>query len=427
MTLPSNPFAQPRNRFYVHYALDSMIINIGNPGGLVFSSMFLFLFIDEAQIAILMSIAGLSTLLQIFSTLIYQRTTNRKRIILTFYFLRTLSLILIGVVPFLFQVTSYYPLFFILLIVYFSFTHLVGGGVIEWNDAHVPEVIKGRYYGRRNAINNGNAIVVTFLIGIILDSFKPSNTLYLGFFIAAMIAYIIEFFLLIRIPIIEPEARPHLNLKQIFTLPIKDMTYRHFMTFSVLWVFAFSLGKPLLNIYVIKYMDFSYSLIAATTSMTAFIKIFSGIFFGYVIDRKGVSFVVTLCGIGFALFSFIYIFIRPDAPYIYILGTIGLGIFMIGFNVAKFRLNIQLSRGQFMNVFISGNSFFSGLATFLSIYLSSVIIGLLDGIELTIGQFMMNSYQLLFVLSGTFHLLAVLYFILHFNPFAQVKEPLSHD
>lgn len=407
----TNLFREKRNRFYVFHVLENTINNLGNPGGIVFTSMFLYLALDESQIATLMSLAGLTTLLQIFSTLIYQKTTHKRRVILTFYFIRTFALFTIGLTPFFFDTGQIFPILFMLMLVRFGFLHLIGAGVAEWVDSYVPEGLKGRYYGRRNAMLNAGFIFTSFVIGQILDRFPPSDTLYLSFLTAAAVLYFFEWLILIRIPIIKKASRKTLNLKEIFSMPLHDRQYRRFIGFSILWMFANSLGRPLMNVYAVKYMDYTYSIIAITASTTAFIKVFSGIWFGHLLDRKSITYVVTLCGIGFGIFSLMFIFMMPESPVIYIISTVGLGIFMIGFNVAKFRLNVKLAQGEHMNVYISGNAFFIGLATFLSVYLSGLIIDIFKGFDLMIGTIHLNPYQLLFFASGTLHLIAVYYFV----------------
>lgn len=174
---------------------------------------------------------------------------------------------------------------------------------------------------------------------------------------------------------------------------------------------SLSLGKPLMNVYVIKHLQFSYSLIAITGSLTAFIKLFSGIYQGKKIDIHCAKKVVIINGLGYGLTTFIFVFMSPNLPQIYIMASILNGIFMIGFNVSKFRLEMQLSKGTNMNAYISMNFFFSGLSVFVGTSMSGVLIRKMGDVGYILGSVTINSYQVLFLISGLLHVIAMIYFM----------------
>ncbi len=133
------------------------------------------------------------------------------------------------------------------------------------------------------------------------------------------------------------------------------------------------------------------------------------------IDEKGDYFVTKLTGIVFGLSTILYAVMLPDNPFFYIVLVISNGIVMIGFNVSKFRLNMKLSKGPQMNAYLSVNAFVGGLVMFIAINLSGIVVGLLEGMTVNVFMYSLNSYQILFMMSGLMNLLAIVYFVRSFK------------
>ena len=410
------------NKFLSIIMLDSVILFLSGVPGIVLTSFLLFIDFSEEKIAVLISIASLTQLSQILSTAIYRKFRNKKKVIFTLKFVRSISLLCIPIVPLVFD-TSYYFLVILIFIFIRDFSqNLIGGGFVEWNDSYITEERKGIYYGTRNVLHNGVFIVVSFIFGLILDSYKSSYFIYILIFAFALLMTIFQWLVLSKVPYKIPDIKDELPLFKTMFLPLKDKHYRSFITFSILWSLSLSLGRPLLTIYSVKYLTYSYSMIATVASLTAFFKLFSGLYFGKIVDKKSSNHVIIIAGLGFAISNFAYIFMSSSLPVIYILANVFNGIFMIGFNVAKFRLNLHLSKGINMNAYLSMNVFFSGLTAFLSIYLSSFFIKWAKSIDIRVLTYTLNSYQVLFFISGLFHLFALYYFVRTLNKKENINE-----
>jgi MFS family permease len=107
----------------------------------------------------------------------------------------------------------------------------------------------------------------------------------------------------------------------------------------------------------------------------------------------------------------LFVFMLPNNPLIYGLAVVLNGIFMIGFNVSKFRHNMKLSKGVHMNTYLSVHGFFAGIAMFISTNVSGLVVDLVGERQIQIYQWQLNSYQLLLAVAGILNLLAVYYFV----------------
>lgn len=409
-------------RFLISILFDTIANFVSNIYGIVFTSFMLYIGISDTRIAILLSFFGFAQLLQIFSTVIFYHYKHKKRIIYLFRFIRSLLLILTAFIPIVLPNHLYFYALAGLLILRLAMMNLQGGAFAEWNDYYVPESKKGQYYGTRNVLFNLITIILSFLFGILLDYYGGTSIFYLIAFSSSIIFTLISLSLIKDVPFPDKPRAETSSLRKEILVPLTDSSYLKFIGFSILWAFACGIGRPMINVYAIKHLNYTYSIIAIAGSLAAAFKLISGIYFGHMIDKKGGNYVVRLCGIGFGFSTILYAFMLPNNPIIFLLAHVLNGMFMIGFNVSKFRQNMQLSSGLHMTTYLSIHGFFMGLGTFISINISGFIIGLLENRTIKLLTLHINSYQILLVLSGFLNLFAVYYFVRNFSTKEIVHE-----
>lgn len=401
-------------RFLVSLIFDNTSNFAGNINGIVFTSFVLFLGVSEVKIAFLFSLMGFGQVLQILSTIVYKHFPNKKKVIYISRYLRSILMILTACIPLFIPESNYFISLSILIIMRLGATNIIGGAYAEWNDHYVPEAIKGKYYGTRNVTFNLTAIILSFIYGRLLDVYSNNLLFYIVAFVCSLVFTLISLSLLRDIKYPKKPLPEDKSVIKQWLIPIKNSDYRSFILFSLMWSFSIGIGRSMLNVYAIKHLYYSYTVVALVGSFTAGLKLFSGLFFGNLIDKKGGQYVVRLCGIGFALSTFLYVFMAPNNPTLFFIANMINGGFMIGFNVAKFRQNIHLCKGDHMSTYISIHNCFMGLGTFVSVMISGWIIGLLSGTTITISSLTLNSYQLLLIISTLLHFLTVYYFVKKF-------------
>ncbi len=248
--------------FIMTTLLENAIMQIGNIQGIIFTSFLLFLDIPVAKIGVLISFLGLCQLLQVFSTLIYQRYPNKKRIILAFRFIRTLMMVLTALIPSFISRDHYFYALAILILLRFSFMNLTGGAFLEWNDHYIDEGSKGKYYGIRNVLGNALSIVLSFTFGLLLDRFDGIYPFYIVLFAVPVLFNLMEWQILRNIPFPATEAPSNRSFISELITPLKDRDYQRFIGFTLLWIFSNGIGRPLVNLYAVKYLDYTYTVIA---------------------------------------------------------------------------------------------------------------------------------------------------------------------
>lgn len=404
---------QPKNRhrFLAGISFQSVAMNISRAGQLAFTSYMIYLGFNESQMGIIISLLGFSQMLQFLSSILYERFSHPKRIILTLKVIRSTLLLLVAFVPLLFPVRFHYFFFFLLCLLRGVSENLVGGGYLEWTDRYVPSNMKGRYYAIRNTLFNATFMVISLCIGAILDRYDGVYVVYIFILLFGSLCGFIEVFILSKIPYGERSIKTGAPITSVIFAPLKDKKYRQFLLFTFLWMFSTNMGMSYLTIYAVKYMAYSYSFIATTFSCSAFVKMIVGPLWGRQIDFKSPDFVIFITACGFTLTVFSFLFLSATAPWIYSIVIIANGIFMIGFNVAKYNVDLRLSKGPLRNAYLSMGVTITGLGTFVSIYICSQLVHLLANINLQLFRYSLNIYQLMFLAASILHLIALYYFI----------------
>jgi len=410
------------NRFYESFLIENLIGTIGQVNGVFFTSYLLFLNLEVREMATLIGFLGLGQMVQILSTTWHRVFKDKKRSIFIFRISRSALLLMTGLVPLIFDSRYYYSAFFGMILLSAFLLNSIGGAFLEWNDSVIDSRRRGSYYGFRNVLLNASFIVTSIIFGFLLDNFGQSYWLYVSVLSLPIILSAADWWILRDIPFPIQEKEVNDSILKTMFVPLKDRRYQKFVLFSVLWTIALGLGRPLLNVYAIKQLGYSYSIVAFAGSAAAFLKVFSGISFGKTIDRFGAYRIVKICGFLFGFFNMMYIFLGTTTQILYTLIIIFNGIVMIGFNIGLFNYNITLAEGNRMNEYLSIAAFFSGISAFLSTVFSGYVVELFKNINITIVTLTLNSYQCLFMISSAFHVIAIVYFSKNMKEDCSIKS-----
>ncbi|GKX27816.1 hypothetical protein SH1V18_02960 [Vallitalea longa] len=395
-----------KNVFLLCIGLRNIFEAIATPGNLVLTSFMIYLGLQDYEMGYILGFIALTNIFQLISPLIYEKFKSPKKMVLI---TRTLRFIVFYFVMFLPFIENYR--FILLLFIIFtsmSFTSLMGGTFLAWNDRIIPMDRKGRYYSTRNLISNGVGILIPLCVGRVLDSYEHTTALFMMIFIISIIFAVGEIFIITRLDDYPIITKGKLTLRQTLTYPLKDTKYRQFILFSLLWMFAWNFGRPFFNIYAIKYINLSYGFIAFVASFTAVVKLLLAKMWGAGVDRYGWKKILKYTGLCFGFTHFLWIFISLDFHIFYFLFILLNGIFMIGFNIAKFNVNLKLTDHEYRLSYMAVNSAITAVFSFVSTNISTIIIRVIDP---TWKIFSLDIFQILFVIAGILYLLALIYII----------------
>lgn len=221
---------------------------------------------NNAQIGLLSSIPSLvSPLMQIIGSRIMERY-QRKKIIVLFVMLQALMWIPILLLSLLSWKNIIPSLLPILLIIFYTtlsvFGALAGPAWFSLMGDLIPENMRGRYFGKRNKICGGVALISTIIAAFILDFFKTHGFILAGFSLLFFIACISR---LISSGMFKKHYEPHFQLQPGYYFSLwkfikdsRNYNFGKFTFFVSVMNFAAGIAGPFFAVYVLKDLGFSY-------------------------------------------------------------------------------------------------------------------------------------------------------------------------
>lgn len=223
---------------------------------------------SNSTVAMLSSLSGLlNPLTQTFSARLIERY-SRKKITLFADFLRALTwVIFIGIALMFYNGlwVGVLPLF--LLIFYSFYSIFVGMGHpswFSWLGDIVDKHKRGRWFAKRNLILGVISFVIAIIASMFLDFFKKNSWIMLGFIILFFLAFICR---LIARHILRKQYEPKIKLKKGYYFSFFEFlrqapknNFGRFAIFRALFAIACYISAPLIAVYLIRQLEFSYTI-----------------------------------------------------------------------------------------------------------------------------------------------------------------------
>ncbi len=304
---------------------------------------------------------------------------------------------------------SYLP--WILIIIFLLYMLFAGIMTPPWFSLMgdiVPENSRGKYFAKRNLITQSIGILGIILLSFMLDWFKFGlNLLYYGFillFIFGFITRLVSAFLYTKhyYPPFFFETADHVKTLQ-FIKEIPKSNFGKFTLFVSLLTLGQWIAKPFFSVYMLTQLEFEYSLFITINLSSILIGLLFFPVLGRFSDRYGN---VRLLQIGAIIIPFLpFFWIFYVSPLQIFFGIqIFSGIGWTAFNLAASNFiydNIPSKRcGKYIAIYNS----LIGLAIIGGSILGSVLISFID-------LSFMNSYHLIFLISGILRITVVLFLL----------------
>jgi len=393
----------------------SFVTSMYGVGGIFMTSYLIYLGVTASQIGFLAALPNLLNIVQVFSILIYRKYKSRKKVLISLRAAQYVVQFLIILIPRI--ITDRYQFAVVAACFFFGhlFRALAGSGAIDWNNMFVPPEIKGKHFSKRNLIGNAMYIVISLSLGQILDIYDRTYLAYILILAVTVIFVLLEIYSYSRIDdynIDLIEAKP-IKFKEMFSRPLKNKKYMAFIYFSLAWMFAQSLANPYFTFYSKAVLLLEYTYIAAMGSIVAFLKIISAGLWGSRGDKKGWRKVLMFSGIAYAVANMIWAFLNPQTVFLYPVGIILRGLFMIGANIAVFNLNFELSPDEDRMMFFGFRAALVGIFAFIGPNLAAFIVKFITPIDISLWGFVINGYQIVFMLSAILQFVAIRQFVVY--------------
>ncbi|MCL1863243.1 MAG: MFS transporter [Defluviitaleaceae bacterium] len=293
--------------FIMYGLLFDMVNNLWRP----FSARFLErLGGGEFEIALLTSLPGaVAAFVLLPGAVIFRKFTNKKRATAAFILISRAMLLFIAFVPFFPPIVQ--PFLFLILIAIMNCPDALSQTSLQ---SLLGTVFGGNMRGQAIALRTkfGQAVipVVTILAGLMI-TFIPRDeyqrmVLYQVFFVAAFLLGIVEVYVFNKLQVNEVHVAPEaLNFRGI----LSDKNFLRFFIPSLIFLFTWQAGWPLVNILIIIELDASelwLAIIALVMGATAF---FSAGFWQNLLHKKGNTTIFIASTTLLALNMFIFPFV----------------------------------------------------------------------------------------------------------------------
>jgi len=274
------------------------------------------------HIGILSAISGLvSPIAQLLGSNLMEKF-SRKKIILYSVFLQALFWIPIASLAFFYKGFYQSHLIFLLIIFYSIFSILFGFAYpawFSWMGDLVPKDSRGKYFSRRNKITGAFGLAASIAVAFLLDFFKTSGLVLLGFSLLFMIAFA---FRMLSGYYIKKQYEPPFKLKRGYYFSLwqflkKSDNYGKFAIYQALFNLALMIASPFFVVYMRQDLQFNYvTIMAISTSSSIFYLLFTPLI-GKFSDKFGNKRLLFLSGLLFSINPLLWLVIK--SPLIIIL------------------------------------------------------------------------------------------------------------
>ena len=371
-------------------------------GGMFLTGLALLLGANSLQIGLLAAIPAAASVFGFFSSILVRRIGARRGLTLwTSGLGRTLFVVL---VPFLLlKLRVSMPLFFAVVAAYNILLAVANTSWNSWMSDLVPEKRRGRFFGMRNAVLGGFAMLLTYGGGRVMDWYTQSNpeTGYGLAYGVAVVFGLVSTVLLSRQPEPPLVSRPRAGLRERLFGPLREPQFRRLTVFMGVWFLAGTIAAPFYMAHLIQNLEFPFSLIGLYAVIGGASGILFQLLWGWLIDRFGPKPVTVVCFTLVGLMPLLWLFASKSFRLpIWIDGVMN-GVAWTGANLGL--LNMVLGIGDNP---VRKESYFAifavvvGLATFIASLVGGAAAQLLAGMHLSMFGREFVNYHVLFLVTG---------------------------
>lgn len=266
--------------------------------------------LDDALIGIVASLISLAFLFQLVSVFVVQRIVNTKRFVAWFHTIGQLLFAFLYLIPFLPFALPYRKVlvFASVLLAYFG-NYFVTAMVYKWGNSFVDPNERGRFSATKEILSLIGGMVMTLILGYVMDAFEAADNLRGGFIFAAGAILIFTISDLVCLLLIKRDACVKKDvyvppMREVMCNTIGNKNFRHIILLTVLWDVARYTTIGFLGIYRVSELMFAVGTVQVINIVGNIARVLFSRFFGAYTDKhsfaKGIELAMCLTAISFA-------------------------------------------------------------------------------------------------------------------------------
>lgn len=357
----------------------------------------------------------LTCIIQIFSSMIFEKLPHRKFLIALLSFTFRFLLGLMFFIPSMKfgKNVNLIILIFIYGIAY-SISAFLTPAASNLLVSLTPDNIRGKYLANKDAVSLTFSTIITIVLGKVLDVFRNKGNENIGFFIIGLFVIalaIMNFVALTKVK--EPkivESTEKIDLKRTLTMPLLNKNFRKVIYLSIIWNIALQIGGPFFSIYMVTGLKLDYAYIMMLGLISSMVRVFSAKYWGRVADNKSWTFATKLSLGMLALCHFLWMFAAGGIIYFLmpILNIIG-GVAWAGLAIAMFNLQFVFAPSEGRTMYLGMNACIGGLIGFLTTLFASYLVKIFENKSIILLGISIGNMQMLFGMSAVLMVVCSIY------------------
>jgi MFS family permease len=375
---------------------------------------------NAGEIGLLSSAQKLAnTLVQPLAQRLIATAHSRKKVTEWAALLSRLLWIPIIITPFWLTGPAAIAAIIILLALSSALSGMSGTAWSSWICDLVPEKLRGKFFGYRNALTGISGFAALLLAGWAISSIDGKS----GFstvFTVALLFGIISFFYLSRTP--EPKFKVKIDkimLREALRELSKDRRFRHFTIYMAAFSFATYIAAPFFAVSMLHDYNIGYDAYAIVMAVSMIATIMAQPYWGKMTDKYGDRTVLAICGILASIVPGAWLLVREPLSMTAVLAFSGFA--WAGFELAAFNYLLGVSAPAKRHAYIANYSFVTGLATFIG-----PLIGGALAVMYTTGILWLSGLSIAFAASFVLRLIITGLFVPYLSEVRQAQSvPIS--
>lgn len=293
----------------------------------------------QAQIGVMSSISSLfAALLLMPGAMMVERSGHRRKIVLLASTWGRTALLMLALVPFFGNAPGLVILAMALSISRDSMTYLSYPAWMSLTGDIVPIEGRGRYFASRNFIMSLSGMAITLLAGLLITHVHQQGGYQIAFALAFALGCmsIFSFGHLPDKPASAARAPSNegISLRGLLRTLVAEREFRIFVAITALWNFSLNVAGPFFNVYLVKNLHATGTMIALTAIATSLTTMLSQRKLGELNDRWGSRRLTIIAGLLIPIVPVFWVF--TNAAWNVILINLVSGLFWGAYNLGSF-------------------------------------------------------------------------------------------